>query len=587
MEKITIDLQAKTDKAVKEIEDLKKEIEKLNKAVEAGNKDTKDGLDSISKASNNTTKGLKKIGTTLKAGVLGIFILAFDKIKELFSQNQVVLDTFNIGFEALSLAFNDFFNFISSNAGKVINAFKSIFKDPVQSIIDFKDALVEGVIDRFNQLVETLGFVAKGIGDLFKGNFKDAVENFKQAGKESIDIITGQDKSFEQVKETLGNVVDATKNYVKETVNSAKANVELQKSAERARVINQGLIEDYDRQAEQQRQLRDNEFKTIEERIAANDKLKGILEEQATVMQENADVILAAAQAQYDKNQSEENFIALQEAKNEKLGIEAQITGFMSEQDSNRNALLREKLELEQSNTDATAERQKAERDFQAEQIEGEFLRIEKQIENAEIERQIEQKRLEDKKALYKEGTQAFADADNELKAYKQEADRIELANEKKLQDAKQNLITGALGNLATIVGKNSKFGKAIAIVQAIRDTFAGANKALASAPPPFNFISAAAVVAAGIANVKSITSTKEPTPPAGIGARSSGGGVGAQAIPSAPPAFNVVGASETNQLANAISEQVQQPVKAFVVSNDVSTAQELDRNIVQGAAIG
>lgn len=587
MEKITIDLQAKTDKAVKEIEDLKKEIEKLNKAVEAGNKDTKDGLDSISKASNNTTKGLKKIGTTLKAGVLGIFILAFDKIKELFSQNQVVLDTFNVGFEALSLAFNDFFNFISSNAGKVINAFKSIFKDPVQSIIDFKDALVEGVIDRFNQLVETLGFVAKGIGDLFKGNFKDAVENFKQAGKESIDIITGQDKSFEQVKETLGNVVDATKNYVKETVNSAKANVELQKSAERARVINQGLIEDYDRQAEQQRQLRDNEFKTIEERIAANDKLKSILEEQATVMQENADTILAAAQAQYDKNQSEENFIALQEAKNEKLGIEAQITGFMSEQDSNRNALLREKLELEQSNTDATAERQKAERDFQAEQIEGEFLRIEKQIENAEIEREIEQKRLEDKKALYKEGTQAFADADNELKAYKEEADRIELANEKKLQDAKQNLITGALGNLATIVGKNSKFGKAIAIVQAIRDTFAGANKALASAPPPFNFISAAAVVAAGIANVKSITSTKEPTPPAGIGARSSGGGVGAQAIPSAPPAFNVVGASETNQLANAISEQVQQPVKAFVVSNDVSTAQELDRNIVQGAAIG
>lgn len=587
MEKITIDLQAKTDKAVKEIEDLKKEIEKLNKAVESGNKDTKKGLDSITSSSNVAAKGIKKIGVSLQAGVLGIFVLAFKEIRRLFENNQVVLDSFKTGFEALSLAFNDFFNFISSNAGSIIDSFKAFFEDPLESIKNFANAIKEGIINRFEQFKETLGFVAKGIGDLFKGNFKDAVESFKQAGKESIDVITGQDQSFEKVKETLGNVVDATKNYIKETVNSAKANVELQKQAERARVLNQGIIEDYDRQAEQQRQLRDNEFKTIEERIAANDKLKGILEEQATVMQENADVILAAAQAQYDKNKSEENFLALQEAKNEKLAIEAQITGFMSEQDSNRNALLREKLELEQSNTDATAERQKAERDFQAEQIEGEFLRIEKQIENAEIERQIEQKRLEDKKALYKEGTQAFADADNELKAYKQEADRIELANEKKLQDAKQNLITGALGNLATIVGKNSKFGKAIAIVQAIRDTFAGANKALASAPPPFNFISAAAVVAAGIANVKSITSTKEPTPPAGIGARSSGGGVGAQAIPAAPPAFNVVGASETNQLANAISEQVQQPVKAFVVSNDVSTAQELDRNIVRGAAIG
>ena len=55
----------------------------------------------------------------------------------------------------------------------------------------------------------------------------------------------------------------------------------------------------------------------------------------------------------------------------------------------------------------------------------------------------------------------------------------------------------------------------------------------------------------------------------------------------SVPPAFNIVGASDTNQLAEAIGGQAQQPVKAFVVSNDVSTAQELDRNIVEGASIG
>ena len=55
----------------------------------------------------------------------------------------------------------------------------------------------------------------------------------------------------------------------------------------------------------------------------------------------------------------------------------------------------------------------------------------------------------------------------------------------------------------------------------------------------------------------------------------------------SAPPAFNVVGTSGANQLAGAIASQQQQPVKAFVVSNDVTTAQELDRNIVSGATIG
>jgi len=52
------------------------------------------------------------------------------------------------------------------------------------------------------------------------------------------------------------------------------------------------------------------------------------------------------------------------------------------------------------------------------------------------------------------------------------------------------------------------------------------------------------------------------------------------------PPAFNVVGASGETQLADAIGSQTQQPTRAYVVSNDVTTAQELDRNIIEGASI-
>ena len=78
-----------------------------------------------------------------------------------------------------------------------------------------------------------------------------------------------------------------------------------------------------------------------------------------------------------------------------------------------------------------------------------------------------------------------------------------------------------------------------------------------------------------------------------GLSAMFGGGGGAAtpsfQAPPavSAPPAFNVVGASATNQLAGAIGSQSQTPIKAFVVSNDVTTAQSLERNIIQGATIG
>jgi len=48
-----------------------------------------------------------------------------------------------------------------------------------------------------------------------------------------------------------------------------------------------------------------------------------------------------------------------------------------------------------------------------------------------------------------------------------------------------------------------------------------------------------------------------------------------------------VVGASATNQLAGVISNQQKTPIKTFVVSNDVTTAQSLERNIVSGASIG
>jgi hypothetical protein len=52
------------------------------------------------------------------------------------------------------------------------------------------------------------------------------------------------------------------------------------------------------------------------------------------------------------------------------------------------------------------------------------------------------------------------------------------------------------------------------------------------------------------------------------------------------PPAFNIVGAGAENQLAETIAGQTQKPVKAFVTSQDVTTAQSLERNIVEGASI-
>ena len=215
---------------------------------------------------------------------------------------------------------------------------------------------------------------------------------------------------------------------------------------------------------------------------------------------------------------------------------------------------------------------------------EGEYLRLEAQKQAAIEEARIEEERLEKKRNQYKEGTQAYVDANNELLDFQQENNQRQLELDRELQLAKQQLVTDALSNLATIVGENSKFGKGIAVVQAIRDTYAAANTALKSAPPPFNFISAAATIAAGIKNVKGIVSTQEPSAPS-FARSAGGGGVATPALPS-PPQINTVGASGINQLAETINAQTKQPVKAYVVAGEVTTAQSLERNAVKEASI-
>jgi DNA repair exonuclease SbcCD ATPase subunit len=58
--------------------------------------------------------------------------------------------------------------------------------------------------------------------------------------------------------------------------------------------------------------------------------------------------------------------------------------------------------------------------------------------------------------------------------------------------------------------------------------------------------------------------------------------GGGAATSPTQPPSFNVVGQSGFNQVAGALGQQ--QPVQAFVVAGDVTTAQQLQNNTITQA---
>jgi len=584
-QKYIIQLQAKTDKALDGIEDLKKEIQSLNKQVVESNKKTEDGLKGVEGASKATAKGLKGIGLAIKAIGIGLVLEAFTKFKEVLGQNQQVTNLFNTAFESLSIAFNDFINFISNNWEKATKPVTDFFgSESGQRVKEFARIITVELITRIKNLIEGIGGLGSALFKVFKGDFKGAGEAASEALDNFGDALMGNAEESIKTAEVIDNLAQKVSNYVKETVRAAQANVELARTAEINAAINQGLIEQYDRQAEQQRQIRDDDRNTIEERIAANQKLAEILNEQQKVLEQNAQAAVASAQAQFDKLKNDENEIALIQAKNELKAIEARIEGQRSEQLSNANALQREQLELTQSQIDGESQRAIDKAKFDAEFIQGEVARLEALKQVAIQEAQIEEKRLIDKKNLYKEGTQAFIDAENELLDFQQANAQTQKKLDRDITESKLNTVSQSLGQIANLVGENSKFGKAIAVSQAIIDTYVGANKALAQGGI-FGGIAAAGVIASGLANVKTILSTKEPAPPS----FASGGGGSATSVPSpppAPPAFNIVGASQGNQLADAIAGQQQKPVKAFVVSREVTSAQELDRNAVRDASI-
>ena len=87
--------------------------------------------------------------------------------------------------------------------------------------------------------------------------------------------------------------------------------------------------------------------------------------------------------------------------------------------------------------------------------------------------------------------------------------------------------------------------------------------------------------IAFGLAQVANISRTKYQTTAPSTPSRTSGGGSGAGGGGGDRSFnFNLVGASQQNQLLNAIQSKFETPLKAFVVSKDITTQQELDVNI-------
>jgi hypothetical protein len=633
--KIVIDVDAV--KAAGGIDKLTESLKETNKEVKETSASTQQMGNTVDKATGGAVSKFKALkgglggviasfktlrGAIIATGI-GALIIAITSLTQAFTRSEEGQNKFAKILGVIGSVTGNLLDLLADLGEGII----SVFENPKQALINFKNLLVENITNRFKAILDTVGFLGSAIKNVFSGEFKAALDDAKKAGSSFVDSFTGVENSIDKAS-------TAVKNFNKEIVDDAKAAAKIADQRAKAEKMARDLVVERAKADRDIAALRekaaDKENFTAQERIE-------FLKEAGAISEDLANKETEVARLRLEAKQTEN---ALTKSNKADLDEEAQLKADLINKDTQR---LKLQKALTAEITTATREANKttkegADKDVMTEeQKQAAIEKIQKDYikkkEDRDADTELKKIELEEQRKLAElERLNATETQKMEVEAYydqlrdevrqKQNAKQLEetkklneeLAQaETNLQQAKAGAIQGGLQVIGALAGKSKAVAKTLLVVEkglAIAQVISNAARAIAQAkanlaatpaviglvPNPAYFIQAAAT-AKGIATTKLTAATSIATIAAqavaglggggggGASAGGLGGGAAADTQPQAP-SFNVVGATETNQLADAVAGQTQQPVQAYVVSNDVTTAQSLENNIVEGATL-
>jgi len=604
--------------AVKNVKDLDESIKGVADTADKGGKEATKSIDKVGKSAKSAgtagklaSKGIGAIGTAIKGLGLGIVLGLFALFAKVLSENQKVADFFSVAIGTISNVFREV-------ATAVFNAFKSVSQ--ATGGFDKLGKVLSGILTltltpfklafsgiKLALQEAQLAWEKSFFGDKDQETIKTLNASIKQTQAEILKATTEAVAAGFKIKDnfvgaisevgSLANAVSTNigKVSLEAAFQQAKTSKDLQNNAILSAARLQGLIEKFDVLAETQRRIRDDDRLSIEERIAANEELGKVLDEQEKAQKAQAGFRVAAAADEVKRtNGNIEAQRELIEAQNELIAIEAQVGGFRAEQETNLNSLLRERKDILGELGKIGRTEIELAKDEAAQLRDDRLAQIALQVEDI-----LERDRLiiaakQDFDNKIKEIDEAEALRVKEAAAAKKAADEkaaqdlIDIENLK--NKAKSDAIAGYVNEArkaSETLGKETAAGKALAVATTLYSTYESAQqsyKALSGIPvvgPALGVAAAGVAVAGGLANVKKILAVKV----AGQGGGS--GGNTATATATQQPSFNLVGRSNVNQLRTGLDEQDTPPVRAFVVGQDVTSQQAADRSTRSQAAFG
>ena len=588
-EKIVVDIEFKTNvqKISKDLESVKDSLndtnEKLGDIADTG-KSTEGALKKIG-------KGFKGLGLAMKTLGIGLVIEAFKFLKDIVMQNQSVMDAVAVTTETL---------------GVVFNQITSVFTGVIDAVSDSSEGFegLQKVIGGLMKIAITplkLAFFGLKIGiqevqlayeEWFGGNdeedikrITDAINESKEALKEvatdGLNAVQDVVKNVGEAVTEIGSVVSIATETATEGIKEisisgaiatgtaladAKKNEELLEVM-RAKQQMQGQLD-----AELQRQIRDDISATFQERIDANNKLGEILNEQSKKEKEIVDEKVRIAKLELDTNkESVELQVKYQQSLLEQTDLEERIAGQRSEQLTNQVALEKELGEARKELTLATL----SEREQELESIRQDYeakveLARQSGMDIADITKQYNATILKANKDFGEQDLKIQQELDDKKKAQRE-------------QDVEA--LSQTISMAGELFAEGTAMAKVSGVAEATINTYRAVSTALASAPPPLNFIQAGISLVAGLKNVKSILSVKTEKPVSAsapsdtsISAPSSGGDSGGM-IPDLSEAPSMM-----EQFNTAFTQET--PVRAYVVEQEVTNSQQINTMIQQKATL-
>jgi len=635
------------DEMQKEYEKLEGQVNKYEAAQQKSNEATKEMGGVLDKATGGAvakfqgltktlgmvTTGFKSLRVAIIATGIGALVIAIGAMSAAFTRSEEGQNKFRKIMFVIGTVVGDLIDVFADFGMSIIN----ILSKPQQAWQTLVDAFQKGVkaiklqtVDRtiamftilLGKVTEIFLQIRKkwrqvtfqGTEDIERA--MEANEKRMQKAADTIDkangqIVDGLSAVQNKLTEALqgGDIeayVKTLDDYQKKLKREAKIAGRIADERARADKIERRLLveraEADRKRAELLEKSVNKEKFTVEERIAFLQEAAAVDEEITNKEIEAARIRLEAKIAENalgkstkedldEQAQLQANLIMLEQARlTKQKEVTGQIVAFKAEQKAIDDADAAEKKA--QDEQDAADELQQ-EKDLAA---------LKKEIRDAEINteeeaRAMELIKVEEHYAGLKEraiannlSTEELEDAlqtklaEIRAKFANEDAERDQILTRQKIAATKD-----ALGQMAMLAGKDSAVGKAFAIAQATISGVEGVQNAYSTAQkspitvlfPAYPVVQAGLAAAVAAKNIAAIKSTNASGGGGGTTVRPpSGGGGGA-------PAFNIVGQNNTNQLADAIAGQTNEPTRAYVVSSDVSSAQELERNIQEGSSIG